>query len=51
MPGTDASVSALTVFDDGSGPALYVGGSFTQAFGVTINHVAKWNGRHGRGRL
>lgn len=35
---------AMTVFDDGSGPALYVGGAFQQAGTVTTNHIAKWNG-------
>ncbi|TWT45100.1 Cortical protein marker for cell polarity [Phycisphaerae bacterium RAS1] len=37
-------VSALTVFDDGSGPALYAGGFFTTAGGVPANSIAKWNG-------
>jgi hypothetical protein len=37
-------VEALTVFDDGSGPALYAGGGFTTAGGVTVNSIAKWNG-------
>jgi hypothetical protein len=37
-------VNALTVFDDGSGQALYAGGDFTAAGGVTANHIAKWNG-------
>jgi len=37
-------VGALTVFDDGSGPALYAGGNFTIAGGVAANRVAKWNG-------
>jgi hypothetical protein len=40
----NSTVWALTVFDDGSGPALYVGGSFTSAGNVGANHVAKWNG-------
>jgi len=35
---------AMTTFDDGTGPALYVGGHFTQAGGVTVNHIAKWDG-------
>ncbi len=39
---------ALTVFDDdGNGPhapALYVGGTFTEAGGVPANSLAKWNG-------
>ncbi|MGE0482413.1 MAG: hypothetical protein AB7Q17_18290, partial [Phycisphaerae bacterium] len=35
---------ALGVFDDGSGPALYVGGWFTHAGGVRVNSIAKWDG-------
>jgi hypothetical protein len=37
-------VHALTVFDDGSGPALYVGGSFSIAGGVSANSITRWNG-------
>jgi hypothetical protein len=37
-------VRALTVFDDGGGPALYAGGSFTIAGGTPVNRIAKWNG-------
>jgi hypothetical protein len=37
-------VKALGVFDDGSGPALFVGGSFTTAGGTAANRVAKWDG-------
>ena len=45
MGGTDRpSVSALTVFDDGGGPALYAGGSFTTAGGISANRIAKWDG-------
>jgi trimeric autotransporter adhesin len=44
--GVNFDVQALTVFDDGSGggPALYAGGLFTTAGGVTANYIAKWNG-------
>jgi len=42
--GTSGMVEALAVFDDGTGPALYAGGSFTTAGGVTVNNVARWNG-------
>ncbi|MBX3362444.1 MAG: hypothetical protein KF912_10010 [Phycisphaeraceae bacterium] len=42
--GFDGIVRAMTVFNDGSGPALYVGGSFITAGGVTVNRIAKWNG-------
>ena len=30
--------------DDGSGPALYVGGPFITASGMTVNHIARWDG-------
>ncbi len=43
-PGTDDTVDALAVFDDGDGPALYAGGKFTTAGGVTSNCIARWNG-------
>ena len=39
--GLSAGVKALTVFDDGSGPALYAGGWFTVAGGVSADHIAK----------
>jgi trimeric autotransporter adhesin len=44
--GVNGTVHTLTVFDDGlgGGPALYAGGEFTAAGGVTANRVAKWNG-------
>jgi len=42
--GLNNTASALTVFDDGSGPALYAGGSFTTAGGVEVNRIAKWDG-------
>jgi hypothetical protein len=42
--GTNEWVSALAVFDDGNGPALYVGGGFTGAGGIDANRIAKWDG-------
>ncbi len=39
-----AQVRALAVFDDGSGPALFVGGHFQEAGGVAVNSIARWNG-------
>jgi len=44
--GMNYPVRSLTVFDDGSGsgPALYAGGNFTTAGGVSANHIAKWDG-------
>lgn len=38
------SANALAVFDDGSGPALYVAGNFSTAGGSPANRVARWNG-------
>ena len=43
-PGMNDQVNALTVYDDGGGPELYAGGSFTMAGSVAANHTAKWNG-------
>ena len=40
----DGLVNAMTVFDDGSGEALYVGGEFTAANGVAVNDIARWDG-------
>jgi hypothetical protein len=36
------AVSALTVFDDGTGPALYAGGSFYSAGESLANYIAAW---------
>jgi hypothetical protein len=37
-------IAELAVFDDGSGPALYVGGRFSSIGGVTARNIAKWDG-------
>jgi hypothetical protein len=42
--GSLPSVSALASHDDGTGPALYAGGSFTHAGGVATNGIARWDG-------
>jgi len=42
--GVDAPVTALAVFDDGTGDALYAGGAFRTADGSAANRIAKWNG-------
>ncbi|MEE9129094.1 MAG: hypothetical protein V3T84_03680 [Phycisphaerales bacterium] len=36
-------VTALTVFDDGTGPALYAGGDFNNSAGNSVNMIGKWN--------
>src|SRR5205823_2133731 len=43
-PGVNGSVYAMTVYDDGTGPALYVGGQFSMAGNVAVKNIAKWNG-------
>lgn len=42
--GLDDSARALAIFDDGSGPALYVGGEFESVDGLAISRIARWNG-------
>ena len=44
QPGVDDAVLAMTVFDDGSGPALYAAGEFENAGGGPAYHVARWDG-------
>lgn len=39
-----AAVTALQVFDDGSGSALYAGGYFTNAGATAASDLARWNG-------
>jgi hypothetical protein len=36
--------SCFAVYDDGSGPALYVGGSFDTIGGATAHRMARWTG-------
>ncbi|MPZ25552.1 MAG: hypothetical protein GEV12_03675 [Micromonosporaceae bacterium] len=43
-PGLDDNVLAATVWDDGSGPALYVGGLFLTAGDEVVNRIARWDG-------
>ncbi len=42
--GGSGLVAAITQFDDGRGPAVYVGGSFHQAGGVDAVGIARWDG-------
>jgi len=42
--GLNGAVHALAVYDDGGGGALYAGGEFTRAGGVTASHIARWDG-------
>src|SRR5262245_17567130 len=44
VTGGQGIVYASIVYDDGNGPALYIGGSFTSVSGVAANGIAKWNG-------
>src|SRR5690606_9866234 len=38
------AAKAMLVFDNGAGPALYLGGRFTEAGGVAARNVARWDG-------
>lgn len=40
----DSHVYSMTVYDDGTGPALYAGGLFNWNGGVWAERIAKWNG-------
>jgi hypothetical protein len=44
LAGGLVTTRAITTFDDGTGIALYAGGSFITADTVTVNRVAKWDG-------
>lgn len=35
----------MTLWDDGSGSALYAFGTFTSADGEPMSHIAKWDGK------
>lgn len=41
--GVVGQVRTIAVYDDGNGPALYVGGAITQAGGVTVQGIARWH--------
>jgi len=43
-PGVSNTIHAFTVFDDGQGPALFVGGVFLVANGKQVNNIARWDG-------
>jgi trimeric autotransporter adhesin len=43
-PGLNGAVRTLVVFDDGTGPALFAGGSFNGVGSFGIGAVAKWDG-------
>lgn len=42
--GSQGNFWAFEVFDDGSGPALYVGGQFTSIAGIPVSNLAKFDG-------
>jgi hypothetical protein len=44
VPGANWKVRDSVVFDDGTGPALYACGVFTEIDGEWMQHVAKWDG-------
>jgi len=44
-PGANEDVRTLAFWDDGTGRALYAGGSFTSVGGIDANYIAKWDGQ------
>jgi len=38
--------TAFAIYDDGTGPALYVAGRFDTADGVAASHIARWDGQN-----
>jgi trimeric autotransporter adhesin len=40
----DPFVASLVVFDDGTGPAVYAGGTFRQSGSGAVQGIARWNG-------
>jgi hypothetical protein len=44
----DGTVRALAVFDDGSGPALFAGGSFHGVDGLATTGLVRWDGQSWR---
>ena len=42
--GAPVTLNDLIVYDDGSGPALYVGGTFQSVGGVACANIARWTG-------
>jgi hypothetical protein len=40
----NGAVNSAVVFDDGSGPAVFLAGAFTSIGGVSANRAAKWDG-------
>jgi hypothetical protein len=46
LPGLDGTPHAVAAYDDGSGPALFVGGSFKIAGDVFATNIAKWDGQN-----
>src|SRR5690242_21947190 len=44
LSGLDGAVRAYATYDDGHGPALFVGGSFSFAGEQLVRGIARWDG-------
>jgi hypothetical protein len=44
LPDLDGGAYCGLRFDDGHGPAWFIGGQFVTAAGVTVNHIARFDG-------
>lgn len=45
LAGVDGEVHATYTWDDGDGPAVYIGGEFTIAGSVNASNIASWDGQ------
>jgi hypothetical protein len=45
MAAANTSVWSIIHYDEGKGPMLFAGGDFVTAGGVTVNRIARWDGR------
>ena len=43
--GSNHRARAIAVHDDGSGPAIFVGGLFESVEGIVVKRIAKWDGQ------
>jgi hypothetical protein len=41
--GLNSNVNSMAVYDEGTGPALFVGGLFTTAGGLSVGRMARWS--------
>ena len=43
--GSNSTVYAFAIYDDGSGPALYASGQFPNTDGINVDGIGRWDGK------